>query len=227
MKKATRKFAERLPDVLIAEMHADYLETKSLWTTGEKYNRTAATLHKLFKNRGLFVQARTYPVLTDEQVAVLYADYQSGLSLDQVAKKHGKKRQSLFEIFKSRGLKLRARNLQQIVEYKGRRFTCQKTSGRHRYLRDTIRRGKTLYLHHVVWEEHNGPIPAGHKVCFKDGNHLNCAIENLELLSNSEQVRKHATGANQFTKIAKPRLEMMLKNKGGKSLSAQLIRRAA
>ena len=153
-----------------------------------------------------------------EWIMAMYAEYQSGLSLSQVAARHGRTRQSIHDIFKRRGLKLRARNFQPVVEYQGRRYTCQKTGGRHRYLRDTkAGRGKdakrTVYLHHVIWMEHNGPIPPGHKVAFKDGNHLNCAIENLELLTNSQQVRKYASkGQNQFTVVAKQKLAMMLGN---------------
>lgn len=33
----------------------------------------------------------------------------------------------------------------------------------------------------VVWEMFNGPIPKGRQVMFKDGNPLNCRIDNLEL----------------------------------------------
>lgn len=146
-----------------------------------------------------------------EWIDQMYADYQTGLSLSQVADKYGRTRQSIFDIFKRRGLKLRARNFQPVIEYKGRKYTCQKTCGRHRYLRDTISRTKMMYLHHVIWSEHNGPIPPGHKVAFKDGNHLNCALENLELLTNSEQVRKYACkGQNQFTVVATEKLGLML-----------------
>lgn len=171
--------------------------------------------------RGLgacYVGRRGMPL---EWVMTMYADYQSGLSLAEVGAKHGRTRQNMHEIFKARGLKLRSRNFQPVVEYQGRKYTCQKTGGRHRYLRDTkAGRGRqnkqTVYLHHVIWVEHNGPIPAGHKLAFKDGNHLNCAIENLELLSNSEQVRKYACkGQNQFTVVAKQKLALMLGNHQG------------
>ena len=41
-------------------------------------------------------------------------------------------------------------------------------------------------LHRAVWVEHNGPIPEGMFVSFKDGNKLNCDISNLMLLTKSE-----------------------------------------
>lgn len=31
----------------------------------------------------------------------------------------------------------------------------------------------------IVWEEHNGPIPANHEIRFLDNDKTNCAIENL------------------------------------------------
>lgn len=44
-------------------------------------------------------------------------------------------------------------------------------------------------LHHIVWEEHNGPIPKGKCVTFKDGNQLNCDISNLMLASRAELMK--------------------------------------
>jgi hypothetical protein len=38
----------------------------------------------------------------------------------------------------------------------------------------------------VIYERENGPIPAGHNVRFLDGNRLNCAPDNLILVSDSE-----------------------------------------
>lgn len=36
--------------------------------------------------------------------------------------------------------------------------------------------------HQIVWEQHNGKIPAGHKVIFLDRNRSNCSIENLYIV---------------------------------------------
>ena len=41
-------------------------------------------------------------------------------------------------------------------------------------------------LHRATWEEHNGPIPEGMMVVFKDGNQLNCDIENLMLVTKAQ-----------------------------------------
>lgn len=42
------------------------------------------------------------------------------------------------------------------------------------------------FLHRAVWEEHNGPIPEGMSVSFKDSNRLNCDIDNLMLITRGE-----------------------------------------
>lgn len=42
--------------------------------------------------------------------------------------------------------------------------------------------------HRLVWEQHNGPIPKGYNVQFKDGNRANTCITNLYLISKSDQI---------------------------------------
>jgi hypothetical protein len=46
-------------------------------------------------------------------------------------------------------------------------------------------------VHRIVWEEHNGPIPKGHAVVFKDGNKENCEIDNLELVTRRELMSRN------------------------------------
>lgn len=43
----------------------------------------------------------------------------------------------------------------------------------------------------VVWEAAHGPIPDGHMVTFKDGNRLNLALENLELVSGTTHMARN------------------------------------
>lgn len=49
---------------------------------------------------------------------------------------------------------------------------------------------KMVLKHRHVWEQAHGPIPAGMNVTFRDGNRLNCALDNLELLSREECARR-------------------------------------
>jgi hypothetical protein len=46
------------------------------------------------------------------------------------------------------------------------------------------------FVHRRVWEKARGPIPPGHRIWWKDGNHKNCALENLELLSDQEHMAR-------------------------------------
>lgn len=48
--------------------------------------------------------------------------------------------------------------------------------------------------HHIIWEEHNGKIPAGYRVIFGDGNKLNCSIDNLILVSMATLLELNRNG---------------------------------
>jgi len=47
-------------------------------------------------------------------------------------------------------------------------------------------------LQRYVWENAHGPIPKGMKVVFKDGNPLNCDLDNLEVLSCAELMKRNS-----------------------------------
>lgn len=42
--------------------------------------------------------------------------------------------------------------------------------------------------HRIVWREHHGDIPEGHNIQFKDGNRQNFCIENLYIISRTDQM---------------------------------------
>jgi hypothetical protein len=52
-----------------------------------------------------------------------------------------------------------------------------------------IAKAKWVPLARYVWEMHNGPIPEGHNIQFKDGDTLNCEIGNLYMISRSDQLK--------------------------------------
>lgn len=149
-----------------------------------------------------------------EWVDQMYADYRSGMSLSEVGAKHGRTRQSMFEIFKRRRLALRAKQFKQQIVYGGRKYTMSKDD----YYRDTIyRSGKyteETFLHRRIWADRHGPIPTGHTICFRDGDRHNFDPDNLELLSHDEQQQRRGTGHNRFTKRAKGMLAGLLSGHG-------------
>jgi hypothetical protein len=44
------------------------------------------------------------------------------------------------------------------------------------------------YMHRYVWEQANGEIPTGCVIRFRDGDKTNVTLENLELVSRSQQL---------------------------------------
>lgn len=46
--------------------------------------------------------------------------------------------------------------------------------------------------HQAIWEAANGPVPPGHMVGFKDGDNRNFALDNLELVSRAERLRRNS-----------------------------------
>lgn len=50
------------------------------------------------------------------------------------------------------------------------------------------------FLHRAVWEEHNGPVPEGMVVSFRDSDKLNCDISNLMLITKGENASLTGNG---------------------------------
>ena len=46
-------------------------------------------------------------------------------------------------------------------------------------------------FHVIIWEEANGPLPKGHILRFRDGDVLNIEIDNLELITRAENMRRN------------------------------------
>ena len=65
------------------------------------------------------------------------------------------------------------------------------------YIERKVNDGKDLHkrwrpVHNIEWEAHNGPIPPGHIVVFRNGDKLDTRIENLELISRAENMRRNS-----------------------------------
>lgn len=46
--------------------------------------------------------------------------------------------------------------------------------------------------HRIVWEQHNGEIPSGVNIQFKDGNRKNCEIDNLYMIDRHKQMKQNS-----------------------------------
>lgn len=60
-------------------------------------------------------------------------------------------------------------------------------------VRDGKKQNNFELKHRLVWEKHNGPIPKGNNIQFKDGDRQNCKIENLYMISRADQVATENT----------------------------------
>lgn len=59
------------------------------------------------------------------------------------------------------------------------------------YIEQRVSKGVYKLKHRIIWEQHNGPIPEGYNVQFKDGNKLNTNIENLYLASKAQNMEQN------------------------------------
>lgn len=54
-----------------------------------------------------------------------------------------------------------------------------------------VTKGKFVHRHRLIWEQNNGPIPKGMIVVFKDKNPRNLTIDNLELITRAENMKRN------------------------------------
>ncbi len=122
-----------------------------------------------------------------------YQDYQSGLSLEQVAKKLNVTRQSVFTAFVRRKFKLREKTFQPFQNYDGKKFTLR-SSGYY-----SLSNGSRTLMHRYVWEKERGKIPMGWDIHHLNEIKTDNRIENLECLPKAEHTRRYSPHNNQFT----------------------------
>lgn len=55
-------------------------------------------------------------------------------------------------------------------------------------------RGKKRWqaVHVLLWESHHGPVPRGHIVVFRNGDRSDIRLDNLELISRAENMRRNS-----------------------------------
>lgn len=68
----------------------------------------------------------------------------------------------------------------EVVDKEG--YLKRKVSDR----KDVPARRNWKYVHRMVWEEHNGPVPKGSIVVFKNGDSSDIRIENLECITRAQ-----------------------------------------
>lgn len=127
-------------------------------------------------------------------VEEMYKLYQDGYSLQQVGEIYGQSRQSVHELFKSRGLQLRIKKRLPFKIFNGKKYTLRNNG----YYASTS--GKRSLMHRDVWEHFNGKIPKDHDIHHIDRDKTNNKLSNLECLSKTDHARMFSSGNNQYTK---------------------------
>lgn len=161
---------------------------------------TDEEVRRLFPNAGQHIkkgECQGRKGLPAEFIDRLYKSYCRGHSLQAIGRRVGRSRQSIHEMFKRRGLKLRPDSIAKkkvAVFYKGVEYSPSKGG----YLRATS--GDRHFLHRAIWEEFHGPVPAAHQVYFKDGNNRNVDLQNLAIELIADRLARHRTGENQYTR---------------------------
>lgn len=55
-----------------------------------------------------------------------------------------------------------------------------------------LAQGRWVELHRHLWRQANGPIPKNHVVVFRDGDTMNCELDNLELITRKENMLRNS-----------------------------------
>lgn len=139
------------------------------------------------------------PWPVNENAEQMYALYNDGFTLSQVAKAYSMTRQSVYGLFKYRGWPLREKKQLPYVVFNGNKYTLRNNG----YYGRTD--AKRTLLHRDVWEFHNGAIPENCDIHHIDEDKLNNNIENLECLQKAEHTRRYSPHNNQYTKGRKRR----------------------
>jgi hypothetical protein len=155
---------------------------RSLFLSSTRNESTGRTLAVMGKQR---YGRRGLPrVLCDQ----MYADYLRLGSIAAIAPIYGRSRQAIWEILSAHGYDLKPSSIARCkpapVIFDGVKYSL---SGKNQQMRATT--GKRGMLRRAVWEKANGPLPRGWNVTAKDGNPMNCDLENLLSGPKGEIVR--------------------------------------
>ena len=69
------------------------------------------------------------------------------------------------------------------------RMRRDKSGKAYKYIRVAL--GHWELYHRVIWEQAHGPIPEGMLVVFKDGDSMNCELDNLEMITMEENMARN------------------------------------
>jgi len=77
----------------------------------------------------------------------------------------------------------------------------KRTQTPYKYIR--LGEGDWCLYHRHVWRMHHGEIPESHVIAFKNGDTLDCRIENLHCMSRADNARRNMNHAKASVKMRK------------------------
>lgn len=83
-------------------------------------------------------------------------------------------------------------------------------------------RRKMMMLHVYLWEQEHGQIPKTHVIVFKDGNQLNCVIENLKCITRAEHLKRNKQKSLDLENIIKDNPELLKLHQVTKKLKRKI-----
>ena len=122
-----------------------------------------------------------------KEVHRMHRDYLRLRSINKVANLYGRHPFKVFGLFKNAGLHVFPKKFKRRIVHNGVTYTPHGRPGADYFCATTGARG---LLHHAIWVERNGPIPAGHNIYFQNGDRYNCALDNLVCLKIGRAHRK-------------------------------------
>lgn len=81
--------------------------------------------------------------------------------------------------------------------------TIRKDKHGREYVFVRISKRKWIPKHVILWEEAHGKVPKGYNIVFKDNNTKNIILDNLEMISNAELMRRNSIHANYPPEVTK------------------------
>lgn len=134
-----------------------------------------------------------------ETLRAMYADTNTEL----LAARLGRTARSVFKAAEARGLKKSSEYLTKACRFRlGDNFVISHPIGHERITQDGYLQRKVSAtgqpredyrpVHHIVWMDAGRDIPPGHYLAFRDGDKRNFALENLELVTAAERMRRNS-----------------------------------
>lgn len=131
------------------------------------------------------------------KIGAMYELYKNGYSLQKIGSLYRISRQAIYELFSSRGYKLRTKQLNGLIELDGIKFTLMKSG----YLRGTVPGQGRITMQKYVWIKNKGVIPSGYVIHHKNGIKIDNDINNLQLVELSKMSKVfNPKSNNQYTK---------------------------